>query len=122
MHKPVNHPRRGGRREQRIDSQAHDTGYNPVLRPTEDHAGTIPCYGAVAVKHETTPKLGWFVYFQWADALPNATAPNAYCDENSGRRRPSCSFRRFTMLECIWLTRDSDSPSVVPISFIVSSS
>ena len=41
---------------------------------------------------------------------------------NSGRRPPNCSFKRATMLLCIWLTRDSESPSVVPISFIVSSS
>ena len=41
---------------------------------------------------------------------------------NSGRRFLSWSLRRETMLECIWLTRDSESPSVWPISFIVSSS
>lgn len=43
-------------------------------------------------------------------------------DENSGFRAPSWSFSRETMLECIWLTRLSDSPSVAPISFIVNSS
>ena len=41
---------------------------------------------------------------------------------NSGRRRPSCDCRRWTMLLCIWLTRLSLKSSVAPISFIVSSS
>ena len=41
---------------------------------------------------------------------------------NSGRRRRSWSLSRATMLECIWLTRLSESPSVCPISFIVNSS
>ena len=43
-------------------------------------------------------------------------------EENSGRRWRSWSFRRATMPECIWLTRDSERPRVFPISFIVSSS
>ena len=41
---------------------------------------------------------------------------------NSGRRIASCAWRRDTMLECIWLTRDSLRSSVAPISFIVMSS
>jgi hypothetical protein len=41
---------------------------------------------------------------------------------NSGRRCASCDCSRATMLECIWLTRDSLRSSVAPISFIVMSS
>jgi len=41
---------------------------------------------------------------------------------NSGRLCASCAWRRATMLECIWLTRDSLRSSVAPISFIVMSS
>lgn len=56
-----------------------------------------------------------------AEVLMEKNEPD-FCQPNSGRRRSSCSFRRATMLECIWLTRDSDKPSVLPISFIVNSS
>src|SRR5215831_9349794 len=41
---------------------------------------------------------------------------------NSGRRLASWVCSRATMLECIWLTRDSLKSSVAPISFIVMSS
>jgi hypothetical protein len=41
---------------------------------------------------------------------------------NSGLRWASCACSRATMLECIWLTRDSLRSSVAPISFIVMSS
>ena len=46
------------------------------------------------------------------------------CDQtlNSGRRFASWAWRRCTILECIWLTRDSERLSVAPISFIVISS
>lgn len=52
---------------------------------------------------------------QWSQAARRSHA-------NSGRRLRNWSFSRATMLECIWLTRDSLRPSVWPISFIVSSS
>src|SRR4051794_34510827 len=57
---------------------------------------------------------------------PPATAAAVALDSpyvlNSGRRWANWAWRRATMLECIWLTRDSLRSRVAPISFMVMSS
>lgn len=63
---------------------------------------------------------GWRCVKETPKGKPREHSPNQLL--NSGRRCASCCCNRATMLECIWLTRDSERPSVVPISFIVSSS